>query len=63
MSSDTKTDHVPPEADIDDWERHAIAALDCYGGRKDQLNETAGRRLPLAMVPEPLARAIASVAS
>lgn len=53
--------NVPSEADIDAWEKHAIAALDCYGDRADQLNDTAGRQLPVAKVPQALAKAIAAV--
>ncbi|WP_454737167.1 hypothetical protein [Cupriavidus necator] len=55
--------NVPPEADIDAWERHAIAVLDCHGDRKDQLNETAGRQLPVAIAPRALDQAIAAVRS
>ncbi|WP_454754536.1 hypothetical protein [Cupriavidus necator] len=53
--------NVPSEADIDAWEKHAIAVLDCYGDRADQLNDTAGRQLPVAKAPRALDQAIAPV--
>ena len=55
--------NVPSEVDIDAWEKHAIAVLDCYGVRADQLNATAGRQLPAAMTPKALDQAIAGLRS
>ncbi|SAK97680.1 hypothetical protein AWB79_07501 [Caballeronia hypogeia] len=53
--------NVPSDADIDTWEKHAIAVLDCYGNRPDQRNRTAGRQLSEKIVPQALVQALTAL--